>query len=479
MAEAEILECRFVAATGVLGVAVHEDSLREAMARKPHFIAADAGSTDAGPFALGLGIAAFPREAIAEGLATILRHARPARIPVLIGSVGTGGADIHVDWFMDIVREVASAEGLDLKVAEIRSEQNKDELVRLLAAGRILPLDPAPPISADILRGSVRIVGMMGVEPLQEALAAGVDLIVAGRCSDPALYAAMPIAMGLPEGLSWHTGKVVECGQSVAERPGPGVIFATVRPHEAIISAIGPDLRCTPQSVAAHSLYENGDPFFFKESSGELDIRDATYEPVDTVSVRIRGSRFIHADRPTVKLEGAEAVGYQTILIGGVRDPFILADFDNWMAAVSQYVEASVAKVIGKGLDDLGGRIDYHFYGKNGVMGALEPDADLVPHEIGIVVEATAPDQATATKLAQLTRQPLLHYPIAKWKGSITGFACLHNPAHVERGPVFQFNLNHIVLPDTPTSMFRTTFTEVRADRTVATRSEDSNLAKA
>ena len=457
----EITECRFVAATGVLGVGVHEESLREALKRKPHFIAADAGSTDAGPFALGLGVAAFPREAIAEGLATILRCARPAKVPVLIGSVGTGGADIHVDWFMDIVREVAALENLDLEVAEIRSEQDKDQMVEWLESGRIQPLDPAPPISPEILRRSVRVVGMMGVEPLQAALAKGVDLIVAGRCSDPALYAAMPIAMGLPEGLSWHTGKVIECGQSVCERPGPGVIFATVRPDEAIISAIGPNLRCTPQSVAAHSLYENADPFFFKESSGELDIRESTYEQVDPVSVRIKGSRFVHSDHPTVKLEGAEAVGFQTILVGGIRDPFILADFDNWMSAVALRTKEFVAKVFGKTLEELGGRIDYHFYGKNGVMGPLEPELGLTPHEIGIVVEATAPDQATATKIAQLTRQPLLHHPIAKWKGSITGFACLHNPAHIERGPVFQFNLNHIALPETATSMFRTTFTQV------------------
>lgn len=458
----DVLECRFVAATGVLGVGVHEASLRQALERKPHFIAADAGSTDAGPFALGLGVSAFPREAIREGLAVILRCAKPAGVPVLIGSVGTGGADAHVEAFMEIVREVAAAEKLDLRVAVIRSEQDPKVLTTWLADGRITPLDPAPALDAAHLGRSVRIVGMMGVEPLQAALAEGVDLIVAGRCSDPALYAAMPIAMGLPEGLSWHAGKVVECGQSVCERPGPGVVFATVRPDEAIISPIGPDLRCTTQSVAAHSLYENGDPFFFKESSGELDIRESTYEQIDEVSVRIRGSRFEHAGRPTVKLEGAEQVGYQTILIGGVRDPFILADFDNWMGSVKARILESVERVFGKSLTALGGRIDYHFYGLNGVMGSLEPKPPVLPHEIGIVVEATAPDQATATKLAQLTRQPLLHHPIGKWKGSITGFACLHNPAHIERGPVFQFNLNHVAWPETPTSMFRTAFEDVK-----------------
>ena len=201
-------ECRFIAAAGVLGAGVHEESLRAAIAFDPHFIACDAGSTDAGPFALGLGVSAFPVEAIRTDLAAILRNARPAGIPVIIGSVGTAGADVHVDAFMEIVREVAEAEGLSLRVAEIKSELSQDTLQQLFAQGRIRALEPAPHLDADTISRSVRVVGMMGVEPVQAALEQGVDLIVAGRCSDPALYAAMPIAMGLPEGLAWHAAKV-------------------------------------------------------------------------------------------------------------------------------------------------------------------------------------------------------------------------------------------------------------------------------
>ncbi|QHE85539.1 DUF1446 domain-containing protein [Hydrogenophaga sp. BPS33] len=452
-------ECRFVAASGMLGVGIHEDSLRQAMASRPHFVAADAGSTDAGPFALGMGVCAFPREAILRDVAILLRQTCPAKVPLLIGSVGTGGADIHVDWFMEIVREVAREEGLQLKVAEIRAEQSRDFLVDQLRQGRIRALDPAPHLDEATLQRSVRIVGMMGIEPLQAALDEGVDLIVAGRCSDPALYAAVPIRMGLPAGLAWHVGKAVECGTSVCEKPGPGVVVGAIRPHEAIIRPLGPELRCTTQSVAAHSLYENGDPFLFPEASGVLDIQEATYEQVDETSVRIRGSRFVPAAQHTVKLEGAELVGYQSILVGGVRDPFILAEFDTWLGKVAERVHGSVERVYGKSLQALGARIDYHVYGRNGVMGALEPRRDSVPHEVGIVVEATAPDQVTATALAQLTRQPLLHQPTSKWKGSITGFACLHNPAVIERGPVCAFNLHHVVLPATPLSMFRTTIT--------------------
>ncbi|QBY56188.1 acyclic terpene utilization AtuA family protein [Cupriavidus oxalaticus] len=455
-------ECRFIAASGMLGIGVPEDSLRKALEIKPHFVAADAGTTDAGPFALGKGVCAFPREAILRDMTILLRNTVPAKIPLLIGSVGTGGADVHVDWFMEIVREVATAEGLQLRVAEIRSEQSKDFLRQKFREGRIRALDPAPHFDESTIERSVRIVGMMGVEPLQAALETGVDLVVAGRCSDPALFAAMPIMMGLPHGLAWHAGKVVECGASVCEKPSHGMIVGYVRPDEVVIQPIGPGLRCTPQTVAAHSLYENADPFFFTEASGVLDISGTTYEQMeDDISVRMRGSRFRAADQITIKLEGAELVGYQSILIGGIRDPFILGEFDAWLGRVQLRVRESVEKVFGRSLEALNARIDYHAYGRNGVMGNLEADRAHVPHEVGLVVEATASDQKTATALVQLTRQPLLHQPTTKWKGSITGFACLHNPSHIERGPVYTFNVNHVVLPESPVSMFRTTFTNI------------------
>jgi hypothetical protein len=86
----------------------------------------------------------------------------------------------------------------------------------------------------------------------------------------------------------------------------------------------------------------------------------------------------------------------------------------------------------------------------------MEPERTAVPHEVGIVVEATADTQIIATKIAQLARQPFLHHGVPEWMGGITSFACLHNPAHIERGPVYRFNLNHVAIPHTQMEMFRT-----------------------
>ncbi|ODU27249.1 acyclic terpene utilization AtuA family protein [Sphingopyxis sp. SCN 67-31] len=451
--EKPLEEVRFVAATGMVGVGIDEPKLMKSLETKPHFIACDAGTTDAGPFALGSGRAAFPRAAIKSDMAAMLRAGNAAGIPVLVGSVGTAGADVHVDWMVDIVREILAEQGWVKRVAVLKSQQDPAYLKSLYRAGRIEALNPAPAIDEDIFDRSSRVVGMMGVEPLQAALAEGADIVIAGRCSDPALFAAFPIMHGLPEGLSWHAGKVAECGPLACETSGKGIILGMVRQDEMVIDVIGDGLRCTPLSVAAHSLYESSDPYLHTECSGILDLSHATFEQASETGVRVRGSGF--RDKPfTVKLEGAEQVGYQSIMIGGVRDPYILRQLDEWLDTITAHVHHSVARVLGDAVKREDYRIVFHVYGKNAVMGALETEL-ATPHEVGIVTEVTAPTQDLATQIVKLCRQPLLHAPIPEWKGAITGFACLHNPAEIERGPVWRFNLNHVVRPDDWRDMFR------------------------
>ncbi len=449
-------EIRFIATTGALGVGVYEPSLMDALATKPHFIACDAGTTDAGPFSLGSGRPAFNRESVKRDLGAVYRASRTAGIPALIGSVGTAGGDVHVDWMMDIVREVVAAHDWTVKVAVIRSEQDAGYLETLYANGAIRPLNPAPEIDAGTFARSTRIVGMMAVEPLEAALQAGADLIIAGRCSDPALFAAMPVMMGFPPGLAWHAGKVAECGTMACESHGKGVVIGTIRHDEFIIGAVGKGLRCTPQSVAAHGLYENADPYLHTESAGVLDLTNCTYEAVDDTSVRVKGSAFRAVPDYTVKLEGTEFVGYQSLIIGGVRDPYIIAQLDEWLGNITAYIHRSVAEVLKDQLGPDDYKLIFHVYGKNAIMGAREPQVSTLGHEVGIVAEATAPTQELATQIANLCRQPLLHAPIPQWKGGITGFACLHNPAEIERGPVWRFNLNHVAVPARWQDMFRT-----------------------
>jgi hypothetical protein len=460
MANGQLPQIRFISPVGSVGGGISGAALEEALAQAPHFIACDAGTTDAGPFSLGMGIPAFPREAVKRDLSLMLRAGRKANIPVIIGSAGTAGGDVHVDWALEIAREIVAEHHLTLRTAVIYAEQDKAHLKRLLHQNRILPLDPAPPISDSIIDSSSRIVGMMGVEPLQQAILDGANFVLAGRCSDSALFAAIPLMQGFPPGLAWHAGKVSECGTLVCETLGKGVIFTTINQDQITIRPYGAGLRCTPLSVAAHSLYENANPYLHRECSGTFDLTNSTFEAIDDVTVRIRGSEFMF-EPYTVKLEGAALAGYQSIIVGGIRDPHVIGQLDSWLAGVRGYIDESVSHVLGDHADRSSYSIDFHIYGINAVMGSFEPDPKTLPHEIGIVVELTAPTQDLAHTLAQLSRQPLLHCPIKEWKGSITAFACLHNPAVIDRGPVFRFTLNHVAVPSTPVEMFRTHFIDL------------------
>jgi hypothetical protein len=163
--------------------------------------------------------------------------------------------------------------------------------------------------------------------------------------------------------------------------------------------------------------------------------------------VRVTGSRFLPAEQHSVKLEGAELIGFETMIVGGVRDPLILRQLDSWLEQIRRHIEGSVDRLLDVQLDADRYRLGFQIYGRNGVMGGLET-SDTLGHEVGIVCTTLAPTQEEATEMARLCRQPLLHAPIPEWNGSITGFACLHNPAWVELGPAYRFCVNHVLLPE-------------------------------
>lgn len=448
-------EMRVLSPTGVLGSGFAESSFQRALASQPHFIGCDAGSTDPGPSHLGSGQPAFPRAAVARDLRLILLGARRLGVPLLIGSAGTAGADVHLDWTFDIAKVIAREEKLSFKLALIHAEQSKAFLHRRLGEGRIRPLDPAPEFNDAVIDRGERFVGMMGAEPFLRALDAGADVVIAGRASDTAIFAGLPMRAGFPAGIAWHAAKILECGAAaVVNRKTPDCMMAHISDDHFEVEAPDPDLRCTPQSIAAHSLYENADPYFLRESSGTLDLTDCTYQAVDARRVRVAGSRFDPADAYTIKLEGAEKVGYQSIVIGSVRDPFIVRQIDDWTERLCARIHARVKQIYGDALQPGQYHLTIRSYGKNGTMGPLEPVKKTASHEICLVIEATAPTQDTASAIAGIVRHQALHLPIPEWSGLITALACPYNPAHLDRGAVYRFNVNHVVEPDDPYEMF-------------------------
>ncbi|BFO18625.1 hypothetical protein SHKM778_50130 [Streptomyces sp. KM77-8] len=118
--------------------------------------------------------------------------------------------------------------GLDLRIARVYSEQDPAFLKEQLGAGRIRPLAPHGPLEPGTLENCAHIVGMMGHEPFAEALEAGAQVVLAGRATDTALAAAVPLMRGMPAGPAWHAAKVVECGGQCTTDPRAGGVMATI-----------------------------------------------------------------------------------------------------------------------------------------------------------------------------------------------------------------------------------------------------------
>lgn len=455
-------EIRVLSASGQIGSGFLESSFARGIALAPHVIACDGGSTDAGPYHLGSGQPHFSRPGVKRDMRLMMQGRDRLGVPLIIGSCGFAGGDAGVDWMVDITTEIAREEGLKFRLGTVRSEQDKDYLKRRLREGRITPLNPAPPISEAIIDRSAHIVGMMGHLPIADAIEQGADIVLCGRATDTSLFATVPLMHGAGAGPAWHAAKILECGTAcTVNRKRPDSIMAWVRGDHFDIEPMDLESRCSPQSVASHTLYENADPFLITEPDGTIDCHGCRYEALSDRAVRVHDSRFIASGRTSIKLEGAESVGHQAIIIGGVREPYIIRQLDDWLDAMRTRFKARVEEIFGGkvGPDDY--NIHARVYGRDGVMGKLEPLAHQLGHEVCILFTITAPDEPTTEAIAKTFAHFALHYPIPEWGGLISGLAFPMAPAHLSKGEVFRFNLNHVVAPDHPLEMFRTAITEV------------------
>ena len=442
-------ELKIVTPVGMLGYGYPKEHFQAAIEAGADAIVIDSGSTDNGPQELALDKRTCSDGAYRRDLEPMLDACAAKRIPLLIGSAGGTGTNAQVDFLLGVVREITVARGYRLRAAAIYADVPKDLVRRRLAENRVAPCGPVPGLLAPDIDEATNIVAQMGAEPFARALDENpeVDVIVAGRAYDPAPYAALCLRRGIDPGIAWHMGKIMECGGVCAEPKGH-VILATIRQDSFDLVPMSPAARCTPLSVAAHTLYEKTRADVLAGPGGILDLNSATYEALDDRTVRVRGSTF----RPTsytVKLEGAKIVGHRTIFIGGIRDPILIGQIDSFLQAVRTYV-GSFHKRLGTGEAEL----VFHVYGKNGVMGDLEPTRDAKPHELCILCEAVGATQEIANAICNTARVACLHAPYAGQLATGGNMAFPLTPMENEIGAVCAFSIYHLMEVDDPASMF-------------------------
>lgn len=441
---------RVLIPTGALGLGYDRGALARGVANRPDIIAVDGGSTDSGPSYLGRGVSKYSRASTKEEWRGLMRARAEAGVPLVIGTAGTCGADSAVEWLAGITREIAAEEGMVVRVATLRSGQPADRVKSALAAGRLRPLPAAPEISATILDDCANIVALAGAEQISAALATGADIVIAGRTTDTAIIAALPISRGDHAGAAWHGAKVGECGALATTHPNSGVIQIDFDRSGFTVEPLLPEAAATPYTVSAHMLYENSDPFILHEPGGHLDVTGSVYEALDARRVRVEGSKWVPG-RYTVKLEGARVVGHQAVGLAVIRDRRYVRNARDWSADVARQVSAKIEARMGLGPDSF--TVELRLIGMDATLGDLENRRDL-PVEVGVLGILTCPTEAQAAEAAKILNPYLLHHPLTEDEPMPT-FAFPFSPAEMQRGALYEFCLNHVMELDDPMQAFR------------------------
>ncbi|GAM37591.1 hypothetical protein TCE0_024r07637 [Talaromyces pinophilus] len=443
-------QVRILTPVGMLGYSYSKDIFWSAVEAGVDAIILDSGSTDSGPSKLALRKSIQTDQAYEKDLEDIVAACHHYRIPVLIGG---DGSTRGVNQIGDIIQSIIERAGYrSMKVIKILAEIEKDVVREKHRSGMIRPCGIAVPelIDEDIDEART-IVAQMGIEPWIKAMDEhpDFDIIIGGRSYDPAPFAAFCVWKGFPDlGINYHMGKIMECGGLCAS-PKSREVLATVRHDSFDITPLDPKSVCTSVSVAAHTLYEKTRPDVLVGPGGTLDLHSTTYEELeDGRSVRVTGAKFIPVkeNEYTIKLEAGKLNGFFSIFMGGFRDTILLSQIDRFLEEMKIYVEQKV---------DFPFDINIQLFGRDAVMGALEPNASQTGHhELGLLLRARAATQDQATHVCQSARVYCMHAPYPGQKASAGNFAMPCAPLDIPMGPVSEFCMYHLMTVSHPCEHF-------------------------
>ncbi len=439
---------RLLGASGQLGYGIPTPGFNAGLAWKPDMIGCDMGSIDIGPAYLGKGEMATSPEATRRDLRKVLHGARDLDVPLVIGSAGSAGAGPHLEATLALLRDIARTDGLRFRMAVIRADMARPMLLEALRGGRIAGFDGMPELTEEEIHEASHIVGQMGTGPFRHALEADVDVVIAGRACDTGIFAALPSLLGFPMGLAMHMAKIIECASLCCVPGGRDPIMAELDDEGFVLESTNPERRATPTSVAAHSLYEQSDPFTVQEPDGMLDLSQARYEAVDDRRARVSGAIWRETARPTIKLEGARLIGERAVLLAGAADPTFIARSKEILPRLSDLVRDLVCED-----QDQDYTLRWRVYGVDGVR-MVVPEHEAPPGEVFIMGECIAPTRERASEVVRTCKQYLLHFGYPGRLSTAGNLAFPFTPPEVSLGPAYRFSVYHLLSVDDVDGLF-------------------------
>ena len=447
---------KIICPNGHLGFApLRTESFWIGVDAKPDYIAADSGSDDVGPVPLGSDTSTSPESWQRHDLEQMLLAARKLGVPMIIGSAGDTGSNSRVDLYVRIISELAQKHGMaKFRLGYFYSEVDKEYLRAKIRSGdAITGLDGFADLTEAELDATDRIVAMAGVHPFVELLRQGADVIIGGRSSDAAVFAAPAIHHGFPADNAYYLGKVLECASFCAEPyGGKETVMGEISQDDVKVSAMHPPQRCTVASVAGHAMYERSNPYEEFFAGGKLDMTHCRYEQFDDRTTRITGSKFIPDQKTRVKLEGSGKVGERYVGICGIRDPYTIANVDR----VIDWARTQVRERFG----DTGYQLHYNVYGRDGVMGELEPLRDKPGHELCLMVQGVAPTREMAEELTMIGLRQMFYARLPDVKGT-AGSVSFPLDEVLHASAAYRWTLNHTVAVDDNMELFKTHMVDI------------------
>ena len=442
--------------SGVLGLGFDLEALNNGVKNNPDIISIDGGSTDSGPYSLGSGTSKYSRAAIKAEWKSLMIAREKANVPLVIGSCGTCGTNGMVDWMENITIELAEELNQNIKIAKLYCQQEKNFIKKKFQLSKILPLNPAPMLNDQLIEEMTNIVALAGVEQIQECINTGAEIILAGRTTDTAIISALPLMKGANPGSSWHGAKVAECGALCTTNPTSGVIMVEFDKTGFTVEPMSKNASCTSETVAAHMLYENADPYILHEPGGYMDVTYSNYYNIDNKKVRVEGAKWHSSKHYSVKLEGAKIAGYQASLLVLLRDKHYVVNVKKWTDKLSIFLKNEIKERMA--IDTSEYSMEFRHIGLNATLGELEKNIRS-PVEVGVLCLITSKNQISA-EIAKLINPFLLHFPLSSDE-ELPTFAFPFSPVHSDRGCVYEFSLNHILELDNPMDAFQIKISEV------------------
>lgn len=423
---------KIVALNGLLGYGYSEEALNIAFSEKVDYLGVDAGSTDPGPYYLGSGKSFTDRGAVKRDLSLALPKALEHKAPFIIGTAGGAGSCEHVKWLKEILLEIAEEKGLSFKLGTVFSDVSKEYVLDKLEDNKLLDMSDEMPADKELIEESTRIVSQIGIAPVIELLKEKADVIICGRACDTAIYAAPCIYEGYKEGLSFHMAKIMECGAMCSEPVAAADVMQGYMYDDYFeLRPANPIRKCTVDRVAAHTLYEQSNPYLIYEPDGVCDLTNSVFTQVDERTVRVSGSAFCEAEEKTLKLEGVRCAGYRTICPATIYDPETIKNID--------YITETVLSFVKENTKDTLSKDSYSISFK--LSGGEE-------NSLGIIMDIVGKTQEIADTVCALARSRMLHCDYEGRKSTAGNLAFPFSPSDIHVGAVYEFSVFHLAKVD-------------------------------